>query len=180
MSNSSVNNNTAANDRTHHTHNDARLNNIVIFGVNENRDPLIWRAEIEDILIHVVGHAVHINDVFRLGAYRDERSRPVLVKLNSAWDRRLVLSGCWKLKDYNSGRVFIRPDEPLDIRRQQTMTRLKQKAEREGKTVSVDGGVLCIDDIVVFSLSDGFVKDDNNRGISNNNNNNERLQGRHR
>ena len=169
MSNTNVNANTETVKRPLRIND--RSNNIVISGVAENRDPLIWRGEIENILHHVVGHEVHISDIFRLGTYRDNKTRPVLVKLSSTWDRRLVLSGCRKLKDNSSGRVFIRPDEPLDVRRKQTMDRLKQKAEREGKSVSIDDGVLSIDDLVVFSLGDGFINNGSDRGSP---------QGRHR
>jgi len=39
--------------------------------------------------------------------------RPVVVRLRSIWDRRLIESSSCKLKNYNE-HVFIRPDETLE------------------------------------------------------------------
>ena len=46
------------------------------------------------------------------------------------------------------------------MRRKQTFDRLKFKAERDGKRVHDNDGVLCIDDIRVFSVRDGFLNQD--------------------
>lgn len=94
-----------------------------------------------------------------MGPYRDNKTRPILVKLDTAWNRRLILAGSKKLKDYAS-RIFIRPDEPLEVRRKNTLERLKQRAEREGKNVVIDDqGVLCVDGIVTYTVKEGFITD---------------------
>jgi len=80
-----------------------------------------------------------------------------LVKLRSAWDRRIVMSNCFKLRNYAS-LVSIAPDEPTDVRRKRVFERMRIKAERDGKTVAVDNGVLMTDNIRVYSLHDGPVR----------------------
>jgi len=52
-------------------------------------------------------------------------------------------------RNYTSIRVYVSPDEPLDIRRKATFERLKKKLERERKTISISNGVLSIDNELV-------------------------------
>jgi hypothetical protein len=80
------------------------------------------------------------------------RSRPILVKLRSSWDKRAILSRHSGLKDF-PGRVFIAPDESLETRRLNTLKRLKSRAEHSGKSVVVDDGILSVDVVPVYSLS---------------------------
>ena len=96
--------------------------------------------------------------MYRLGRYADSKTRPVLVKLRTVWNKRLLLNRCRKLKDYTHRSIYIGPDEPLDVRRKQTFDRLQHRAEREGKPVNVSNGVLHVDGRAVFSLADGFIK----------------------
>jgi hypothetical protein len=91
------------------------------------------------------------------GPYREGRTRPVLVKLRSVWDRRIILSTRYKLKGYKD-RIYIYPDEPLETRRKQTLERLKAKAEDDGKVATVLNNELIIDGVLVFSLEKGFCK----------------------
>ena len=136
--------------------------NIVIFGVAEDREAPAWRSKVDDILQFVVGHPVDASDMFRLGRFNPNKSRPVLVKLRSVWDKRLILSKRSKLKSYTQRGIFVESDEPVEVRRQQTCERLKYKAEREGKCVCVNDGVLCINDVAVFSVKDGFLNNNLN------------------
>lgn len=62
-----------------------------------------------------------------------------------------------KLKDYTTARVYINADESLEVRRQQTLDRLKRKAEYDGKNVQINGDVLLVDNVAVFSLQNGFL-----------------------
>ena len=71
------------------------------------------------------------------GKYDAVKVRPILVKLHSAWDRRIVLSGAHNLsKDARFVRVFLSPDEPIEVRRRNQLERLKK---REGKCATVIG-----------------------------------------
>jgi len=138
-----------------------RSRNIVIIGVGENRDSGTWRDVVSRALEAAAGREVQVEDAFHLGRYIEGKKRPVLVKLSSIWDRRLVLSGAHKLNqvaEFNR-QVFIRADEPVELRRQKTLDRLKRKAEHDGKVTSVTGdGVLYVDGTAVFSLRSGSVR----------------------
>ena len=140
-----------------------RKMNIVIFGVQEDRDASIWRHSVDEILTYVTGHTVDIVDTFRLGRFADNsggsqrKPRPILVKLRVAWDRRTILSRCSSLKHFHQRGIFIAADESIEIRRKNTFDRLKYRAERAGQRVAVADGKLLIDDVIVFSLLDGYV-----------------------
>lgn len=141
-----------------------RNNNIIIFGVREDRDVTVWRRIVEDILQFIAERAVDIIDVYRLGRFNSERSkpRPIIVKLRVAWDCRLLLSNSRKLKSYNQPGIFIARDEPLDVRRQQILDRLKHRAQKAGKSVIVCNGILSIDSVATFSINEGFINSNNN------------------
>jgi hypothetical protein len=47
------------------------------------------------------------------------------------------------------------------VRRQQTLNRLKSRAEREGKRVVVTDGILYIDGIAKFSVAAGSINNSN-------------------
>ena len=136
--------------------------NIVINGVSEHRDPESWRGEVDDILQFLMGRHVDVADLFRVGGrYREGRTRPIIVKLRSIWDHRLILGCRYKLKDYQSNRIFIHPDEPLDVRRKSTLDRLKRKYESEGKAVVISDGTLTVDNVLIFTLENGFINRSN-------------------
>jgi len=100
-----------------------------------------------------------IDDAFRLGRFTAGKKRTILVRLQSCWDRRLVVSGSWRLSSTDGlERVFISPDEPVAARRKRTLDRLVKKANNDGKHVAVDNGVVTIDNVMVFSLENGFVQ----------------------
>jgi hypothetical protein len=135
-----------------------RSRNIVLFGVEEHRDISVWRGAVDSILKFIVGRDVDVDDSFRLGKYQAGKIRPILVKLKTAWDRRLILQGRRKLTEYES-RVFVSPDESLATRRQNTFKRLITRAEKDGKSVEYtdDGDKLIIDSIPTFSLTTGYL-----------------------
>lgn len=130
--------------------------NIVVFGVKENRNSLIWRSEVDDILQFVAGNHIDVVDMYRVGRFSPDKMRPVIVKLRTVWDRRIILSGCSKLKSY-ADRIFIAPDESREVRRQKTFDRLKYRAERDGKTVVIQNDRLIIDGITIYSVAEGFI-----------------------
>jgi len=72
-----------------------------------------------DAVQYVAGRAVDTDDMFRIGRYASEKIRPAIVRLRSTWDRRLILSSCYKLRDYGE-RVFVKPDETAEVRRKRT------------------------------------------------------------
>lgn len=154
-----------------------RSGNIIIFGIEENRNPEIWRQKVDEVLSYLLKRPVDISDMFRLGKYCDSKVRPILVKLKVAWDKRLILSKRSELKNSHLVGVFIAADEPIEMRRKETFNRLKYKAELSGKSVVVvNDDVLHIDNVPTYSLSQGkisssssHVQDNNNGGEKNTN-----------
>jgi hypothetical protein len=131
--------------------------NVVIFGVKEDRNADVWHQSVVDILHYVIDRDVDIADMYRLGRFNTDKTRPVLVKLRVVWDVRLILSKRSKLKHYSQSGVFIAPDEPLAERRKNALEQMKFRAERAGKSVVVVNDVLSIDGTAVFSLSGGRI-----------------------
>ena len=79
-----------------------------------------------------------------------------------------LLSNARKLAEVSEyQRIGVVPDEPLEVRRKHTLKRLHDKSMREGKnvTLSTDSSALFIDGNLVFSLKDGFVR--NNGDVNN-------------
>jgi len=142
-----------------------RSKNVVIFGIDEaidTTDGTAWRDTVVQTLSTAAGRDVVIEDAFRLGrTVTTGRKRPVLVRLHSAWDRRIILSGSWKLsRKAGFEHIFIAPDEPVEIRRQKICDRLVKRATTRGQSVTVDNGTLSIDNQAVFSLERGFLHND--------------------
>jgi len=138
--------------------------NIVLSGIPECRDINMWRSQVVKVLNVIAGRELALADAFRLGRYNADRSRPILVKLMSVWDKRLVLSGARKLRDVPEfQRVFVNADEPLDVRRRNTLNRLKARSIAARKDVSVTDGVLFVGGVPKFSLVNGYIRDDTSR-----------------
>jgi len=134
---------------------DDRALNVVVFGVPEDRSAAVWRKSVDDAFNHVLGHAADVADMFRAGRFATGKTRPVIVKLRTAWDRRLLLANRTKLKDFTACKLFLSADEPLEVRRKRTLEHWKSRAEHDGKRVEVRNDVLLIDGNAVFSLQDG-------------------------
>jgi len=142
--------------RSMHPMNDNdRSLNIVMYGVPEDRSVAVWRKTAVDALLFTAGHHVEISDLFRVGRFTVGKVRPIIVKLRTVWDKRVILSSCSKLKGFTQAKIFIAPDEPLLARRGRMLQRIKVRAERDNKLVAVSSGVLSVDGVNVFSLSDG-------------------------
>lgn len=137
-----------------------RSRNVVITGVTEYQNPAEWRDVVFQALATAAGTNVQIADAFRLGRFAEGRKRPILVKLHTIWDRRLVVNGARKLREIaDLSRVYISADEPTEVRRKNTLERIKAKAEREHKAVAVSSdGVLSVDGVEIFSLQRGFIR----------------------
>jgi len=141
--------------------------NIVLFGIEECNDSAVWCNKVDEVLSCVNGQSVNVRDMFRLGRFHTGKNRPILVKLHSAWDRRILLSRRGNLRNSAFNRVFIAPDEPVEVRRKKVLERMKKRAENEGSHVSVVDNVLIIDGVRVYSVAEGPVGR-NNPNTSNN------------
>jgi hypothetical protein len=147
-----------------------RAMNIVVFGVAEDKNRSVWHAKLSAALQHVAGRSVDISDAFRIGKFNasQSRPRPIIVRLRCVWDKRLILGNTRKLAEVNEyQQIGISSDEPLHIRRKHTLKRLHDKSIREKKnvTLSTDGSALFIDGNLIFSLKDGYVR--NNGDVNN-------------
>jgi hypothetical protein len=147
-----------------------RAANIIVFGLEADRNSSAWNSVLSKALQHVAGRPVEITDAFRIGKYNPAqvRNRPVIVKLRNVWDKRLLLSNARKLSETAEfHRIGFAPDEPLETRRKNTMKRLHFKATNEGKQVSLsaDGDCLYVDNVIVFSMKDGHNSNSSEKGV---------------
>jgi hypothetical protein len=166
-------NNTTRNRASMTTSTDDRASSIIVFGLAEDRNSSVWNSALSNALQHVAGRPVELTDAFRIGKFNanQARPRPIIVKLRSVWDRRLLLSNARKLAEIPEfRRIGFAPDEPLETRRKNTMKRLHYKATQEGKhaLISDAGDCLYVNGALVFSLNDGFIR--NNANVSNSSN----------
>ena len=95
---------------------DSRACKLVLFGLPENDSILKLKSEIDEVLEFLAGEQVIVNDVFRLGKFSASSNNcpnPVLIKLATAWDRKVILHKC-DLKDFKTSRLFLREDVPPD------------------------------------------------------------------
>jgi hypothetical protein len=154
------------------TPSDDRSANVIVFGLTEDRNSSVWNSVLTNALQHVAGRSVEIADAFRIGKFNatQARPRPVIVKFRNVWNRRLVLSNARKLSEIAEFRsIGFAADEPLEIRRKNTLKRLHYKATQDGKqaSLSADGDCLFVNGVLVFSLSDGFICNSSNVSNSN-------------
>jgi hypothetical protein len=131
-----------------------RSMNVMVFGVMENKDARIWRSVVDRALLFVAGCTVDVKDMLRVGRFVDGKTRPIVVKLRTVWDRRIILAECSKLRNFEE-RVFFAPDETIEERRKSMLNRIKIRAESNGQITSVVNGLLSVDGTPVFSLKDG-------------------------
>lgn len=136
--------------------------NLIVFGVKEDRSADIWCRRVDDILSYVTGKSVNVVDLFQLGRFSADKTRPVVLKLPIVWDKRFIPSKCMNLKHYTERGILIAADEPIDVRRKNTFDRLKNRAEREWKSVGVVDRILPTDGNAVFSLTTGHI---NSHGV---------------
>ena len=139
-----------------------RLANLIVYGVPENRNAAEWRQVIDEILTFLLNKPVDLVDSFRLGRYDENKTRPILIKLSTRWDRRLLLTKRNQLKNNPKyQKIFIAPDEPIKVRRRHSLERLKKIAEGNGHQTEVNesDNVLYVDGIALFSISNGLIGD---------------------
>ena len=128
--------------------------NLMLFGVPEEKDAAVWRRKADQVLQFITGMPVDVMDMFRVGRFAQNKMRPIMVKLRTIWDKRIILSRSSMLKNFGEP-IYIAADEPLEVRRKNMLVRIQSRAERAGKSVSVVDGVLSVDNVAVFSLSSG-------------------------
>lgn len=130
------------------TSKDNRSDSLIVFGLPEVKSLTDLRQSVDEVLTFVVGRPVPLNDLFRLGRLKPPgdstlspplRPRPVILKLSSAWDRRLVLSTVRKLKGYAIKRIYICEDLSLEDRqRRMELARTRNPSAANIESVRAD------------------------------------------
>ena len=97
-----------------------RSANVFLFGVPELPLP-VTRSVIDEVALHLISRPVSIKDAFRIDRRKpnsDEssRPRPLLIKLNNYWDRRLLLAARFTLKSFEKYKLYLREDLPPQAR----------------------------------------------------------------
>ena len=70
-----------------------RHSNLLVFGLPETSSLMETKEKVDNMLAYLTG-TIDVRDLFRIGRFKKEAentSRPVLVKLSSAWDRKVVV-----------------------------------------------------------------------------------------
>ena len=98
---------------------DDRSCNVILFGLPEGRSLVESKKVVDEILELLSGKPIQIKDMFRLGKYvqpatSSSRPRPILIRLCTAWDRKLVLLRKASLRDFRIKRLFLREDVSPD------------------------------------------------------------------
>ena len=97
---------------------DDRSCNVILFGLPEGRSLVESKMLVDEVLEFLSGKHIPIKDVFCLGKYvqpsASSHPRPILIKLCTAWDRKLVLLHKTSLKNFRIKSLFLREDMPPD------------------------------------------------------------------
>ena len=118
---------------------DGRDCNLILFGLPESRSIVDTKDSVDEMLEFLAGKPIPVKDVFRLGKYASKgslsshRPRPVLVKLTTPWDRKLILLRKRNLRTFKVPRLFLREDVPPDHK-----LRVKIPTKGAGQSPSTD------------------------------------------
>ena len=69
--------------------------NVILFGIKEDKDANKWHQAVNDVLKVVATREIDMVDLFRIGRYNVEKVRPIIVKLRTIWDKRILLSNSY-------------------------------------------------------------------------------------
>ena len=104
-----------------HSSSFSRSNRIILFNLPE-KSLMETKSAIDEISEFLIGKTVNIRNAVRLGQRKSPdsdsaftRPRPILITLESDWDKRLLLSKCRNLKGFSTyERLYLRADFPPD------------------------------------------------------------------
>ena len=93
---------------------DRRELNVILFGLPDEGSIVV-----NEMFEFLVGKQMHIKDMVRLDRFKTSQSsssppHPILIKLCTAWDFKLILSCRGKLRDFHIKRLFLREDVAPD------------------------------------------------------------------
>ena len=101
---------------------DGRECNVILFGLPENQTIVEAKGVVDEMFAFLSGKQVQIKDILRLGRFRSpaspssssSRPRPLLIKLCTVWDRKLLLLRKSNLHEFHIKRLFLREDVAPD------------------------------------------------------------------
>ena len=95
--------------------------NLILFGLPDHGSLVETKASVDELLEFLVGRSIQVKDLFRLGKYvhpkdfeDSRRPRPVLIKLTTPWDRKLILLQKSNFQKFKIARLFLHEDVPPD------------------------------------------------------------------
>lgn len=80
--------------------------------------------QIVSAAVEQLAASTDVVDFFRLGRLSADKTWPVLVKLRTVWDKRCILRKCLNLTHYTERAIFTAANEPIDVRRKNSLDRL--------------------------------------------------------
>lgn len=103
--------------------------NVVLFDLPDEGSIIDAEQVVDEMFKFLAGKQIHIKDMFLLGRYRNSQPspsppRPILVKLSTAWDSKLVFSRRVKLKEFHIKHLFLQEDVAPDHRLRQNPSAL--------------------------------------------------------
>ena len=117
-----------------------RHENLIVFGIKETKSLPDTMVSVKNMLEFLTGRPTPVKDMFRIGRFKKpesgepapSRPRPIVLKLASPWDRRLVLASRFNLKHFGVKGIFVREDLSPEARQQ----RKKDSASRRSTSGS--------------------------------------------
>ena len=99
----------------------SRSNRVILFNLPE-ATLMETKSAIDEISEYLIGKKVNVRNAIRVGRRKPQadesgptRPRPILITLESDWDKRLLLSKCRNLKEFPTHKkLFLRADLPPD------------------------------------------------------------------
>ena len=98
---------------------DNRESNLILFGVPEEGSLVEAKRTVDEVFEFLSGKQIQIKDILHLGRFKRSQlssscPRPLLIKLCTAWDRKLILLRKTKLKEFRIKRLFLHEDVAPD------------------------------------------------------------------
>lgn len=97
----------------------SRQQYLSLFGLSEKHSLIESKCIVDEMFEFLVNKPMVIKDLVRIGRSKKGEGAsedvPLLVKLDSVWDRRLLLASKSKLKQFRVDRLFLCEDLPPDV-----------------------------------------------------------------
>jgi len=97
-----------------------------VFGIKETKSLPDTMVSVKNMFEFLTGRLTPVKDMFRIGRFKKpepgeptpSRPRPIVLKLASHWDQRLVFASRFNLKHLGVKGIFVREDLSPEARQQ--------------------------------------------------------------